>query len=62
VDAQHAVAVLFTQVGHIRAAGFEDAQAKQAEQAYQRQVVAIGGVAGGDEQRLELQVGQPQRR
>ena len=59
-DAQDAVAVFFAEVVDVRAGGFEDPQAEQAEQADQREVVPVRRLAGGGEQRFELQVGQPE--
>jgi len=41
-DLQDAVAVFLAQAGDIRAAGFEDPEAEQAEHRDQREVVAVG--------------------
>jgi hypothetical protein len=57
--AQHPVAVVLAEVGDVGAGGFEDPQAEQPEHGHQRQVARILGVAGGGEQGLELQVGEP---
>jgi hypothetical protein len=56
------VAVLFAEVADVRAGGFEDPQAQQAEHGHEGEVVAVGGLAGGGEQGLELQVREPGRR
>ena len=58
---QHPVAVLLAEVGGVRAGGFEDPQAEQAQQSHQREIAGIGRFPGGGEQGLELQVGEPQR-
>jgi hypothetical protein len=60
--AQHPVAVFFTEVGDVRAGGFEDPQAEQPEHGHQREVARVCGLAGGGEQGFELQVGEPQGR
>jgi hypothetical protein len=60
VDAQHPVAVFLAEIVDVRAGGFEDPQPEQPEQADQREVVQVGRVPAGGEQRLELQVGQPE--
>ena len=59
-DAQHPVAVLFAKVGDVRAGGFEDPQAEQAEHGHEREVAGMGGLAGSGEQGLELQAGEPE--
>src|ERR1022692_5188780 len=41
---QHPVAVLFAEVGDIRAGGFEDPQAQQAEHGHEGGVVPVGGL------------------
>jgi hypothetical protein len=56
------VAVLLAEVGDVRAGGFEDPQAQQAEHDHQREVVRVRRLPGGGEQGLELQVGEPQGR
>ena len=61
-DAQHPVAVLFAQVADVGAGGFEDPQPQQAEHGHEREVARMRGLAGGGEQGLELQVGEPQGR
>jgi hypothetical protein len=60
--AQHPVAVFFAQVGDVRSAGFEDPQARQAEDGHEREVARMRRLAGGGEQSLELQVGEPEGR
>ena len=55
------VAVLFAEVGDARAVGLEDPQAQQAEHGHQREVVPVRRFPGRGEQRLELQVGEPER-
>jgi len=57
---QHPVAVLLAEIGDVCACGFEDPQAEQPERGHQREVARVRGVAGGVEQGLELQVGEPQ--
>ena len=59
---QHPVAVFLAEVSDVRAGGFEDPQAEQAEHGHQREVARIRGLPGGGQQRLELQVGEPQGR
>jgi hypothetical protein len=61
-DAQHPVAVFFAKVADVRAGGFEDPQAKQAEHGDKSEVAGMGGLAGCGEQGLELQVGEPEGR
>jgi hypothetical protein len=61
-DAQHSVAVLLAEVADVCGGGLEDPQAQQAEHGHQREVVAIGGLAGGGEQGFELQVREPEGR
>jgi hypothetical protein len=60
--AQHPVAVLFAKVGDVRAGGLEYPQAEQAEHGHEREVAGMGGLAGGGEQGLELQVSEPEGR
>ena len=60
--AQDAVAVLLAEVVDVGAGGLEDPQPEQAEHGDEREVVAVGRVPGGGEQRLELQVGQSEGR
>jgi hypothetical protein len=60
--AQYPVAVLFAQVGDVRAGGLEDPQAEQAEQGHEREVAGVGGLAGCGEQGLELQMSEPEGR
>jgi hypothetical protein len=62
VDPQYPVPVLFTQVLNAAAGGLEDAQAQEPEHGDQREVVVVGQFPGRGEQRLELQVGEPERR
>ena len=54
--------MLFAEVADVGAGGFEDPQAEQAEHGHQREVVRVRRLAGGGEQRLELQVGEPEGR
>ena len=56
------MAVLFAEVGDIRAGGLEDPQAQQPQHGDQGEVVPVGGLAGGGQQGLELQVGEAERR
>jgi hypothetical protein len=58
--AQHPVAVLFAEVGDVRAGGLEDPQAEQPQHGHQGEVGRIGGLPGRGEQGFELQVGEPQ--
>ncbi len=57
---QDPVAVLLAEIGNIGAGGLEDSQAQQAEHCHEREVVRVRRFPGGGEQRLELQVGEPQ--
>ena len=57
--AQHPVTVFFPKVADVGPGGFEDPQAQQPQHGYQREVARVGGFAGGGEQGLELQVGEP---
>jgi hypothetical protein len=54
--AQDAVAVFFSEVVDVGAAGFEDPQPEQAEHRDQGEVVGVGRLPGGGDQGLELQV------
>jgi hypothetical protein len=54
--------VLLAEVGDVRAGGFEDPQAQQAEHGYEREIARVRRLPGGCEQGLELQVGEPERR
>ena len=56
------MAVLFAKIGDVRAGGLEDPQAEQPEHRHEREVAGIGGLPGGGEQGLELQVREPQSR
>jgi hypothetical protein len=56
------VAVFLAEVADVRTGGFEDPQAQQPEHGHQCEVVPVGGLAGGGEQRLELQVREPKGR
>ena len=58
--AEHRVTVLLAEIVDVRARGVEDPQPEQPEQADEREVVRVRRVAAGGEQRLELQVGQPE--
>jgi hypothetical protein len=53
------VAVFLAEIGDVRGGGLED---PQAEHDYQREAGRVRRLAGGGEQRLELQVGEPQGR
>jgi hypothetical protein len=55
------VAVFFADIGDVRAGGLEYPQAQQPEHGHQREVARVRRLPGGGEQRLELQVGEPQR-
>ena len=61
-DSQDPVPVFLAQIADVRASGLEYPQAQQPEHGNQRKVVPIGRLAGGGEQRLELQVREPQGR
>jgi hypothetical protein len=54
------VAVLLAEVGDVRAGGLEDPQAQQTEHGHQREIVRVRRFSCCGEQRLELQVGEPQ--
>jgi len=54
--------VFFAKVGDVRAGGFEDLQAGQAEHGHEREVAGIGGLAGRGEQSLELKMSEPEGR
>ena len=58
--AQHPVAVLLAEVGDVGTGRFEDPQAEQAEHGHQSEVARVLRLAGGGEQGLELQMGEPQ--
>jgi hypothetical protein len=60
-DPQYRVSVFFAEVGDVGAGSFEDPQAEQAEHRDEREVRLAGGLAGGSEQGLELQVSEPER-
>jgi len=53
------VAVFVAEVGDVGAGGFEDPQPEQSEHRDQGEVVEVGRLAGGGEQRLKLQMRQP---
>jgi hypothetical protein len=55
------VAVFLAQVGDVGTGGLEDPQAEQSEHGHQGEVIAVRGLAGGGQQRLELQVSEPER-
>jgi hypothetical protein len=57
---QDAVAVFLAQVGDVGAGGFEDPQAQQPEHGHQREVVIVDRLSRGGQQRLELQVSEPE--
>ena len=54
--------MFFADVFDLSAGGFEDPQPQQAEHGDEREVVAVGRFPGGGQQRLELQVGEPEGR
>jgi len=56
------VAVLFAEVGDVRAGGLEDPQAEQPEHGHQREAALVRRFTGGGKQRFELQVGEAERR
>src|SRR4051794_1196146 len=60
VDAEHAMAVDLAELLDVGAGGFKDAQPEEPEHGDQGEIVGVLGVAGGAEQRLELQVGEPE--
>jgi len=53
--------VFLPEVADVDAGGFEDPQPEQAQHHHQREIAIVGGLPGGGEHRLELQMGQPQR-
>jgi hypothetical protein len=57
---EHPVAVLLAEVGDVGGAGLEDPQPEQPEHGRGGEVVVVGRLAGRAQQRLELQVGQPE--
>jgi hypothetical protein len=59
--AQDPVAMLFAEIGDVRADGLEDPQAEQAEHGYQCEVARVIRRPGRSEQGLELQVREAQR-
>ena len=54
------VTMLFPQVGDVRPGGLEDPQAQQAEHGHQREITSVRRPTRRGEQRLELQVSEPQ--
>jgi hypothetical protein len=62
VYAQDAVAVFLAQVADAGAARLEDSQTEQSQERDQGEVVRVGGLPGGGDQGLELQVPQPEGR
>lgn len=54
--------MFLAQVGDVRPAGFEDPQAKQAQERDQGEVVWVRGLSGGGDQGFELQVPQSEGR
>jgi hypothetical protein len=54
--------MLIAQVRDVGANGLEDPQAEQAEHGHKGEVAGMSGLAGGGQQRLELQVGEPKGR
>ena len=61
-DPENAVAMFFSEVVNVGADGLEDPQPEQTQQAHQREVERSGGLPGGGEHCLELQVGQSESR
>jgi hypothetical protein len=55
------VAVFLAKIRDVGADRFEDPQAEQPEHRDQGEVVDVARLAGGGEQRFELQVRQPER-
>jgi hypothetical protein len=55
------VAVLFAQISDVRTGGLEDPQAEQPGHGHQREAARVRRLAGGGQQGLELQVGEPER-
>ena len=53
-------AVFLAQVGYVGAGGFEDPQAQQPEHGYQGEAVIVHRLARGGQQRLELEVSEPE--
>jgi hypothetical protein len=58
---EHSMAVLLAEVTDAGAGGLEDPKAQQPGHGHQGEIVPAGGLAGGGEQGLELQVGEPER-
>jgi hypothetical protein len=58
---QHPVAVLLAEVSNVHGGGFEDPQAQQSEHGHHREVARVRRLAGSGQQRLELQVREPER-
>jgi hypothetical protein len=58
--ALHPVAVLVAEIGDVGAGGFEDPRAEQAGQGRQREAAGVGDCRAAGEQRLDLQLGEPQ--
>jgi hypothetical protein len=54
--------MFFAQVGDVSAGGLEDPQAQQPEHSHEREIMPVAGLAGGGEQGLELQMGEPRGR
>jgi hypothetical protein len=54
--------MLVTEVADIRAGGLENPQAQQPKHGDQGEIIPVSGLAGGGEQGLELQVGEPEGR
>jgi hypothetical protein len=62
VDAEDAVAVFLAEVGDVRAGGFEDPQAQEAEHGDECEVVPVGRPTRCGEDGFELQMPQPEGR
>jgi hypothetical protein len=58
--ARHPVAVLVAEVGDVGAGGVEDPRAGNAGHGRQREAAGVGDCRAADEQRLDLQVGEPE--
>ena len=59
-DAQHPMAMLFTQIVDVRPSGLEDAQAEQPGHRDQREVTGVRRLAGRSKKCLKLQVREPE--
>ena len=50
----------FGEVGDVGAGGFEDPEPEQPEHRHEGEVVGVGRVAGGGQERFELQMAEPE--